>query len=98
MGRDWIRYSICLAFIIRSSTSSFLFAVVRATVCVRTSEARRLGEVGNGREEEGRKLNPQPTFKDVWGIRFFRVALFRYGYFVRDLCKVDTGSEIRDAA
>lgn len=27
IGRDWIRYSICLAFTMRSSTSSFLFAV-----------------------------------------------------------------------
>ena len=26
VGRDWIRYSICLAFTMRSSTSSFWFA------------------------------------------------------------------------
>jgi hypothetical protein len=38
------------------------------------------------------------TFKDVWGIHFFRVALFSYGDLVRDLDKVDTGGEIRDAA
>ena len=38
------------------------------------------------------------TFKDVWGIDFFRVALFRYGDLVRDLDKVDAGGEICDAA
>ena len=38
------------------------------------------------------------TFKNIWGIDFFRVALFRYGNFVRDLDKVDAGREIRDAA
>ena len=38
------------------------------------------------------------TFKDVWGVHFFGVALFRYGDLVRDLDKVDTGCEIRDAA
>ena len=37
------------------------------------------------------------TFKDVWGIHFFRVALFCYGDLVRDLDKVDTGGEIGDA-
>lgn len=34
VGRDWIRYSICLAFTMRSSTSSFWFAFF-APVCVR---------------------------------------------------------------
>jgi hypothetical protein len=47
------------------------------------------------KEGEG---NINRTFKDVWGIHFFGVALFGYGDLVRDLDKVDAGGEIRDAA
>lgn len=79
-----MRYSICLAFIIRSSTSSFLFAV---------RGNHRVSE-----KERGTACGINRTFKDVWGIHFFRVALFSYGDLVRDLDKVDTGGEIRDAA
>jgi hypothetical protein len=49
-----------------------------------------------GGKEKKRLINR--TFKDVWGVYFFRVALFGYGDLVRDLDKVDVGGEIRDAA
>lgn len=52
-------------------------------------------EGGLGKGEGGGRNR---TFKDVWGIYFFRVALFGYGDLVRDLDKVDAGGEIRDAA
>jgi hypothetical protein len=69
----------------RSSTSSFLFAVRFG------SGLTRVGGLGSGGERNR-------TFKDVWGIYFFRVALFGYGDLVRDLDKVDAGGEICDAA
>lgn len=48
--------------------------------------------------EGGREGGKNRTFKDVWGIYFFGVALFGHWDLVRDLDKVDAGGEIRDAA
>jgi len=82
VGRDWIRYSICLAFTMRSSTSSFLFAV--APVCIREER------MGGGKIEL--------TFKDIGRVDLVRVTLLCDGDFLRDLDKVDARGEIRDAA
>ena len=86
-----MRYSICLAFIMRSSTSSFLFAVRFAG-----GKQTRVSEERVWRNWE--RMGIKRTFKDIWGIHFFRVALFSYGDLVRDLDKVDAGGEICDAA
>ena len=50
-----------------------------------------------GVRERNGKRQEELTFKDIRGIDFFGVTLLCYGDFVRDLGKVDTGGEIRDA-
>ena len=79
-----MRYSICLAFAMRSLTSSFLLAINDQSMCER-----------NARERGGWH---GITLEHVWGVDFVRIALLGDGNLCGDLRKVGAGGEVRDAA
>ena len=80
-----MRYSICLAFAMRSLTSSFLLAINDQSMCERNARERGVGGM-------------EFTLEHVWGVDFVRIALLGDGDLCGDLRKVGAGGEVRDAA